>query len=170
MPSRRAVTKVAAWSAPVIAAAAAAPMAAASGNNAKNGHIFWNTDSKGNSGVYNRTGDNTFRIWADTPGGKAYAVGDSWTIDLSASSLRFTGTAGSTFSAGVPYPVTVTIVNATTATVVIAAGGSFSYPNFTDVLFPSGSIKETPTGTFTGKINVAPTSDPSLSNALSVNV
>lgn len=167
MPSRRAVTKTAAWAAPVIAAAVAAPMAAASGGNTKNGHISWNPDASNNN-QYSATGSNTLRIAADTPGGKAYKNPDQWTIDLTGSSIKVaTALIGTTVVLGVPFTVSVTYVSAKIVTVTIIQ--SFQFPQQTDVIFPAGTFVPDSSATGTNFV-VAPSTDPSLSNNINPKI
>ncbi|MDQ4488823.1 hypothetical protein RBS60_01275 [Sinomonas sp. ASV486] len=140
MPSRRAVTKAAAWSAPVIAAAVAAPMAAASGQNGQQGHIRWNPTNPYDTSdqPFKPNADNILQVMADNQS-KGWDPGNqiilSCTMDVT-----FVGPFPRTITGGGPSGTySLTFSSPTSATITVTGG--FSYKSYMNVIFPNGSIQ-----------------------------
>lgn len=110
MPSRRAVTKAAAWSAPVIAAAVAAPMAAASTATGQLGQLTFNPTSQGSSSANKwnappATNTLQFAAKKDWPTNEVVLTASA---GASINGPSFSGTAVVYSAPGVPAGLTVT--------------------------------------------------------------
>lgn len=143
MPSRRAVTKAAAWSAPVIAAAVAAPMAAASQGGGGGNRLAWNPPQPFDTGTgtFNQTGDNKLEIQIFSKS-KSLGVGQTFTVSVSKQTASFNQ---ASFGAGGVYTgtgYTLTYIDASTVKVTSLVAKTAQ--DYLDVVFPAGMITMTP--------------------------
>ncbi|BCT77080.1 hypothetical protein SCMU_29220 [Sinomonas cyclohexanicum] len=145
MPSRRAVTKVAAWSAPVIAAAVAAPMAAASNGGGNANRLAWNPPKPYDTGTgtFNKTGDNVLEIQVFS-NNKGLEPGQTFTVTASKGATFVSPTTTFPYTYNAPDG-SYTIVFSSATVAVITVHVERLKQSYLDVVFPSGTISM-PTG------------------------